>query len=450
MKKHRTREGQSISVVGLGKLGLCFAAILASKGHNVVGVDVNADVLRCVSSGKSPFFETSLDEMITKYKENLMVTDKHSWAIEKTDVTFILVATPSDAYGRFSNSQIESALISLSKELSKSSKKYHQFIVSSTLMPGSINYRLVPIIEKYSGRSLGVGFGLSFVPDFVALGSVIHDYLNPDVIIIGESDKGSGSIAEEIMTGIVENNSPVVRMSIIEAEIAKVALNCYITTKISFANSLANLCEKIPGANVDNITSAIGFDKRISPYYLRGGSSFGGTCFPRDTRAYIALAKKLGVQCDVIEAVDRVNSYQNQHVLDLVMNNLPDRFGTLAILGASFKQNTAVIQESVASYLISKLVDKNISISVYDPLAIDQVRAVYGNRVDYYDDIKLCIKNSDVVVVTNNDPGYKSLTINDFVAGSTVIDCWRIFLNLGIIERVNYMPLGISPLYGFT
>ena len=268
---------KKISVVGLGKLGLCFAAAAASRGIKTLGVDINDAVVESINNGISPIIEPGLQEFISKHHRNLVASKDHEKAIRETDITFIVVATPSNPNGNFSNKFVESALKSLSTALLKSGKDNHLFVISSTVMPTSSEKRLIPLIEKYSKRKINKGFGVCYVPDFVALGTVIRDFLNPDMVVIGQSSKLYGDIIEKFYKMYCHNKPEIVRMSIISAEIAKVSLNAYITAKISFANMLGNLCEKIPGANADDVSRALGCDKRISPLYMKAGLAYGGT-----------------------------------------------------------------------------------------------------------------------------------------------------------------------------
>ena len=314
----------------------------------------------------------------------LRATRSHKEAIEQTDVTWVLVATPSNPDGSFSNRFVESALRSLAEALRESRKDHHLFVISSTVMPGSTDSFFIPILEKVSGRKLNDGFSVGYSPDFVALGDVINGFLRPDLALIGETHPESGKRIEAIHQQLCENKPQISRMSIINAEIAKVCLNAYITCKISFANSLANLCESIPTADVDAITNAIGADRRISPHYFRGGLSFGGACFPRDIHAYITLAKKHGVQAELVEAAHRVNKHQDQHLAQLVLSEVNRSAGgkTLGILGLSFTAHTSVITESPAMKLIGELLKHDLHIVACDPLASDNARAVLGSAVE--------------------------------------------------------------------
>ncbi len=238
--------------------------------------------------------------------------------MDESDVSVILVNTQiGDSY---SSEYVISALNDLCDELKGSDKPYHLFILSSTVLPGEIENKLIPLVEKITGRKVNEGFGFCYVPDVVKLGSVIKDFENPDVTIIGKSDNRAGELTKEIYQSIPKNNPPIVEMSLTEAEVSKVSLNAYLVTKISFANFLSNLCEKIDDVNVDKVTNAIGFHKPISPYFLKGGLSFGGTCFPRDTWAFIELSKQFGLEATQLIATDEINQSQNTNLYKKVIS----------------------------------------------------------------------------------------------------------------------------------
>lgn len=441
IKKSLNRK--KISLVGLGKLGLPLAVCFASRGFKTIGVDINEKIVESLNGGISPIMEPKLQEFITKFRKKFRATTNIQEAITETDITIILVATPSDPDGNFSNKYVESALESLSKVLKKNGKKYHLFVISSTLMPGSINRRLIPIIERHSGRKINIGFGVGYVPDFVALGNVIHNFLNPDFVLIGESDKYVGNQISFIYRKLCKNKPVIARMSLISAEIAKVSLNAYITTKMSFVNVLANICEKIPGADVDKITGTIGIDKRISPYYFKGGLSFGGTCFPRDTKSFIRFAGDLGINARLIKEVDKINKFQDVHFFNLVMKNLPFKSKKVSILGLAFKPNTPVITESPAIKLITKLLKRKVKIAVYDPLAINNTKNIFEDKIQYTKSVKDCLSRSSCWVIATPDEKFKK--INDsFVRNrpTTIIDCWRILNSQKFSKKIKYIKWG--------
>ncbi len=436
---------EKLSLVGLGKLGLCLASCLAEKGFDVLGIDIEEDVVKSVNAGKAPWFEPGLADLLAKHGgKTLRATTQHREAIEQTDITFVLVATPSNSDGSFSNRFAESALRSLGEGLRENSKREHTFVISSTVMPGAVEASLIPTIEKYSGRKLNQGFSLCYDPDFVALGNVIKGFLRPDLVIIGETGAEAGRRIEAIHRKICEGQPSIFRMSISSAELAKVCLNAYITTKISFANSVANLCEHISGADVDAITKAIGADRRISPYYLQGGLAFGGTCFPRDTRAYLALADRIGVQADLIRAVDKVNEFQNEHLIAVVLREL-ELVGnkTVGVLGLAFTPNTPVVVQSPAIKLVAELVKHDVRVVAYDPLAIPSARSIFGSAVEYVDSVDACLGRVGLVVLPLRSEEIKK-AVEGFSAPQplTIVDCWRMIDSRTIGSQRKYVAMG--------
>jgi UDPglucose 6-dehydrogenase len=438
---------EKISFVGLGKLGLCLACCFAVKGYEVIGIDINENVVNSVNKGISPIVEPRLQEFITKAGANLRATKNYKQAILETDITFILVATPSNPDGSFSNKHIEMSLKSLADCLKESNKKQHLFVISSTVMATSIENSFIPLIEKHSGRKLNDGFNVCYDPDFVALGNVIKGFLTPDFVIIGQSSKAAGDQIASIHHRVCENNPPVYQMSLINAEISKIALNCYICTKISFANALANLCEQIPHANADIITKAISVDKRISPHYFSGGLSYGGTCFPRDTLAFQALAKKFGYRDTLIKAVDEVNEYQHQHLCDITLKKVAiSGVKKVSILGLAFKQDTPVIEKSPAIRLIERLLEENVEVFVYDPLALENTKAVFSDRIQYSCSVEDCVSKSPVCVITTPDREFKNIDTNSIIYKHvSIIDCWRILDPTQFGTNIEYIAWGSWP-----
>jgi UDPglucose 6-dehydrogenase len=274
---------------------------------------------------------------------------------------------------------------------------------------------------------------------------VINGFLRPDLAVIGQSRPEAGERIEAIQHQLCENQPAISRTSIINAEIAKVCLNAYITLKISCANSIANLCEGIPGADVDAITKAIGADRRISPHYFQGGLSFGGTCFPRDVHAYITLAEKHGIQAELVKAADRVNKLQNQRLAELVLNEVARSAGgkTVGILGLAFTANTSVITESPSMKLIGELLKHDLPVVACDPLASDNARVVLGSAVKYVDSVDHCLAQSDVVVVTTRDAKVKEAVERHVPARPlTVVDCWRCLDPSRLPQSIRYVAIG--------
>ena len=357
-------------------------------------------------------------------------------------MSFILVATPSIGDGRFSNRYVKSALKSLAEAFGKSNKPKHLFVISSTVVPGSTDKTFIPIIEQYSGKKYREDFEVCFDPDFVALGTVILDFQQPDLVIIGESSATAGERVAALHRTMCKNDPPIHRMSLISAEVAKVSLNAYITMKISFANTVANLCERIPGADVDAITTSIGEDKRISPHYLRGGLAFGGTCFPRDTKAFMTISRQHGLDPVLISAVEDVNNRQNSHLAQLVAASLTDE-KKVSVLGLAFKDKTPVVEASPAINLIQELVIDDVDVTVFDPLAIESVRTIFDDEISYANSTEDCLRSSPVCVVTLMSREYKQ-AIECFIPESPllVIDCWRQIDASKVDKNISVIAVG--------
>ncbi|OGT16447.1 MAG: hypothetical protein A3I12_06755 [Gammaproteobacteria bacterium RIFCSPLOWO2_02_FULL_38_11] len=435
----------NLSVIGLGKLGACTAACFALRGFDVIGIDVNPESVKAINAGHAPVWEPMLSETIQKTKSKLTATLDFAEAIKKTDVSFLIVPTPSQTDGHFSTRYLREALTKLASLLSESSKKYHLFVITSTVSPKSIEKDLIPLIEKYSGRKLNEGFGVAYNPEFIALGSVIRDFLNPDMILIGESAPSVGDTLEFIYKKTCDNEPKISRMSLVSAEIAKLSLNAYITMKISFVNSLSNICQAIPNANIDNVTEALGADRRIAPYYLKGGVGYGGPCFPRDNKAFVAFAAEQGVDAKLARAVEKINDEQIYLLYHLILSHMNSQNNTLAILGVAYKANTPVIENSPAVKLIEFfLKHPEYNVIVYDALATNNIKDCFKEQIQYASSIEECFLKANVVLIMTEDPAFKEIDQRYFSNKSIVIiDCWRVLqAHRFDHQKINYIGLG--------
>jgi UDPglucose 6-dehydrogenase len=285
---------------------------------------------------------------------------------------------------------------------------------------------LIPILESFSGKRCGEGFGFCYGPEFVALGSVIRDFLNPDFLLVGEYDVRSGDHLEACYRELT-SNSPIARMTLENAELAKISVNAYITTKITFANMLAEICARMPGGDVDVVSNALGLDSRIGRKYLTGGLGYGGPCFPRDNVALGFLAAALGVRSDLPTTTDQLNRSMARRVADYVSSSAAPG-ATIAVLGLSYKPLSHVIEESQAMQIVKALVDHHYRVVAFDPLAGPQANLEVGGRAVVLDSISACLQDAYVVLIANADPAFKALGPADFTDGSrtvTIIDFWR-------------------------
>lgn len=436
----------ALSVVGLGKLGACTAACFAARGFDVLGADINAEAVRAINRGEMPVYEPHLQALITTAGERLRATGDYARAMETSDVTFVIVPTPVQPDGQFSDRYLGEALTQLGRAFGRTRKPYHLFVITSTVSPGTTEGRLVPLIERVSGKRLGRDFGVCYNPEFIALGSVIRDFLNPDLVLIGESDRRAGTELASIYRYVCQNDPLITRMSIVSAEIAKISLNAYVTMKISFANTLATICEEVPGAELDRITEALGADRRISPYTLRGGLPFGGPCFPRDNRAFAAFAERLGVDAKLATACDEMNEDRGDRAAEFVVRQLStDARQRVAILGLAYKADTPVVEESPAFGIIDRLLRHGADVTVYDPLGMEGAQAVFGDRIRYAASVKDCVSGSTVCVITTPADEFRRLDSGYFGHQSpVVVDCWRVLDPSKLGARIRYVPMGVA------
>ena len=431
-----------LSIIGLGKLGAPMAAVMAHKGHMVVGVDVNADYVAAIQQGHAPLRETGLEEMIQANRERLTATTNYEEAVLATEATFIIVPTPSDPDGTFSLRNVMIAAEKIGAALRKK-QDWHLVVLSSTVMPGSTGGKLLPALEAHSGKKCGAGFGLCYNPEFIALGSVIRDMLNPDMILIGESDERSGEILERLYTGVCDSNPHIRRMNHVNAELTKISVNTFVTTKISYANMLAQVCETLPGADVDVVTSAIGCDSRIGQKYLKGALGYGGPCFPRDNLAFSALARANGVPPILAEATHQLNQSQAPRLAKWILARLPEG-GTVGVMGLSYKPNTEVIEESQGLALAKHLLSVGVPVVVYDPAAMENAQPQLAGKVTFATSAADCARQADVLAITTPWAEFREISPKDFKRHGTVLDCWRLLDKDAVGAVVEYVALGFG------
>jgi len=433
----------AISVIGLGKLGACIAACFADKGFTVVGADVSARTVGLINKGTAPVTEPALSEMITRGHPRLRATQDIGEAVHSSDATLIVVPTPSTEEGGFSISYVVEAARSIGRALREKSG-YHLVVLTSTVLPGSTEYGMIPVLEQESGKRCGEDFGVCYSPEFIALGQVIRDFLNPEFLLIGEFDDRSGEQLAAIYKAVCDNEPAVARMSLVNAELTKISVNAYVTMRISFANMVAALSEQLPGGDVDIVTAALGLDTRIGSRYLKGAVAYGGPCFPRDNQALAYLARQVGQQASLAEAVHAFNASTNQRLAARVLELVPEG-GSVAILGLSYKPDSNVIEEAAGFILAKSLVDSGANVTVHDPIAMDAARSVLGDSVKYAAGLHEAMKGKDVVVIANPDRAYAGLDVTTIPRSTVLVDAWRLLRKQAAAARMpNYIGLGLG------
>ena len=402
----------NVSIIGCGKLGLPASAFYASKGHEVTALDVNASLIERLRNGECPVEETDLRELLS-HQHIHFTTDFND--VVKSEIVFVIVPTPSLSNGRFSNEYVLSALEQLSS--------YEGLVViTSTVMPGSCEQEFKPLLPKAS---------LCYGPEFIALGSVLKDMSKPDVVLIGEDNEASSNLLEKFHRTLY--NVPFCHMSLWNAELAKISLNVFITTKISLINTIAEACEKIPSGNINAIAAFLGYDSRIGPKYLVSGPGFGGPCFPRDNSAFISFAKKVCINHQLQDATDDFNDTHWTSIVERARELCNGN--TISILGLTYKPNTNVVEESRA-LKIAEALSRTHKIRVYDPEGMNNAKKILSN-VEFCASVQECLRDGSLAIITTPWPEFAELDLK----GKVVLDCWRILKN---VEGVNYHAVGVN------
>jgi UDPglucose 6-dehydrogenase len=417
-----------VSVVGLGKLGSPIVASFASRGYETVGLDVNPALVEALAAHRAPVSETGLQELIERNRERIFVTSDWNELIARSDASFIVVPTPSGADGAFSNAFVLAACEKLGAAL-RFKETFHLVVVVSTMMPGSSRNEIIPALERASCKDSGTGFGYCYSPTLIALGSVIRNFLNPDLIMIGQSDPRSGEMLESFYRTVVGCHPTIHRVNTAEAELAKISINTFVTTKISFANMLGMVADGLGNVNVDRVTEILGSDSRIGPKYLRAGASYGGPCFPRDNRAFSRAAELVGVDTDIPQATDRTNRKHITNVVQRVKAVLGGARGPVGIVGLAYKLDTDVVEEAMGIHVALSLANEGYTVLVYDPLAGASARNALGSTVSYAASLEDCIAPSRCVIITNPYYSLASESIRRIMMDRIVIDCWRVLRN---------------------
>lgn len=388
-----------VSVIGLGKLGLCTAVCCARAGFETWGMDIKPDYVALIKQGEVPFFEADLEESLERHKGNIHLTSDINEAVSNTDISMIIVPTPSGSDGAFSNEFVSEAIKSMGPAL-KAKKNFHVVDVVSTVMPGSCDDELKPLLETVSGKKVGEEIGLAYNPEFIAIGSVLKNFLNPDLLLIGESDTRTGDMLEEMYSSVCDNDPHIGRTSLINAEIAKLSINCYCTMKISFANNLADLCGKVNGADARQITSIIGKDSRIGEKYILPGLGFGGPCFPRDNEAFINFINRVDGFSGLQQAVIDINNSQPDLAVEKILSAAPEQ-GTIALLGQAYKPHTYLTERSQAIDIGRRLAEKcSHKIRVFDPLAKEDGPWVTCSSLEE------CVTGADIAAILTPWPQF--------------------------------------------
>lgn len=392
-----------ISVIGAGYVGLVTAACFADLGHEVINVDSDDKKLAMLKKGKSHFFEPGLQELIQKgmAEGRLSFESNASVAAAATDVVFIAVGTPPRADGGADLSQIDE----VAKQVAKTIRKKFKLIIEKSTVPVRTGIRIRQIIRKHAPK--GARFGVASNPEFLREGTAIHDFMNPDRIIVGADSAMARTVLKELYQSI---KGPLMITDLQSAEIIKHASNSFLAMKISFINAISRVCE-LSGANVEEVSVGMGLDSRIGHKFLNAGIGFGGFCFPKDLAAFIKISEELGYDFSILKAVEKVNTEQISHYLSKIEAHLKTVKGkTIGVLGLAFKPNTDDMRFAPSIEIINYLLSNGAKVRAFDPEAMEKAREIFPTIV-YCKDAYETAKNVDCLLVLTEWNEFKEMDL---------------------------------------
>jgi GDP-mannose 6-dehydrogenase len=407
-----------ISVLGLGYVGCVSAACFSELGHEVVGLDIDPRKVEPIRNGDSPIVEPGLRELVRKGVDEgrLTATDDYEAAVMGSDISLVCVGTPSRESGH-PNLDYTKRVCQQIADVIKVKDAFHVVVFRSTIPPGTVETELIPILESKSGKKEGEGFGVCFNPEFLREASAVRDFHHPPKIVIGERTPGSraGDVLEELYSAI---DAPKVRTEIRVSEMVKYADNCFHALKVSFANEIGNLSKALGISDSHKVMEIFCLDTQLnlSPYYMKPGFAFGGSCLPKDLRAIVRMSKETGVECPVLASADPSNRLQIQRAIDYIRGTGKRKIG---VLGMSFKAETDDLRESPIVQVVSTLIGKGYELCIYDEninweelfgsnLGFMKHELPYAQslKADSIDDL---IARSEVIVVANAAAEFKDV-----------------------------------------
>jgi len=417
-------ENQRISVFGLGYVGVTTAACLAEKGHKIIGVDVKSWKVTMINHRRSPIKEEGLDRIINGVVQDSMLnaTTDAKVAILNSELSIVCVGTPLTSGGAIDLTGISRVAEDIGMAL-RDKDDYHLIVVRSTVTPGTTEEVVIPLLERVSKKKAGTHFGVCMNPEFLREGSMVEDFMNPEIILIGELDRRSGDLLEGIFSDF---NAKIVRGDIKTAEMVKYVFNAFHAMKISFINEIGNICQR-QGIDTHLVSEILCSDHNlnISSKYLKPGFAFGGSCLPKDLGALIYHSKQVGYTPQLLESVLKVNESQKEKAVCLIKKMLGGdiKDSIIGVVGGAYKENTDDLRDSPAVYLIKELVSYKAKVGVYDPLALDNLRAHFGDSITYKDSLEDTLSDADLcVIVLNYIDGNKLGQLTSLMTRRNILD----------------------------
>ena len=432
-----------IGIIGLGFVGLSFASVLATKGYSVIGVDTDKAKLEKIKNGIVPFYEPKLQSMLRRSLNVGLKISSNILAIKKCNLIFVTVGTPQKRNGEIDLTMIKNVTNKIGKLLSKTQHK-PIIIIKSTVIPGTTQNVILPILQRISGKNVGKDFGLLTNPEFLRETMAVNDTLHPHVIVLGGDNDIFLKRARRFYSNL-HHSVPIVLTNYSTAEIIKYANNSFLATKISFINLIASICEEIPDANIDDVAKTIGLDPRIGNLFLDAGPGYGGSCLPKDIKAIINFSTKAGINPTLLTAVEKTNKQQINNIIKLIKQNIGKIHGRkIAVLGIAFKPETDDIRDSVSVELVNRLIKLGAKITIHDPKAIENTKKIFKNKIKYQKVVSTAVKDCKCAIIMTAWKQYEKINNKtiEHMAKKFIIDSRRIISDKKL--NAKYFAIGLG------
>ena len=431
-----------ICVIGAGYVGLATAVMFGKLGHDVICTDIDETRVRTVNSGKLPFYEPPLEKELLKLvkKGSLRATTETVDSAQSSKFIFICVQTPSRPSGRIDTKPVKAAARSVAKAL-RSTADFKIVVMKSTVVPTTTDSVVKPLLESGSGKKAGAGFGLCMNPEFLQEGSALRDSMTPSRIVVGSEDPG---VARQLMKLYRPIDAPRFVTDLRSAEMIKYASNVFLATKISYANEVADMCERF-GIDSERVLKAAGADPRIGPLFLKPGLGFGGSCLPKDVKALRDGARAAGFDSKLLKALLEINDAQPGEAVRMLEDELGSLDGRrIAVLGLAFKGGVDDIRETRALPLITLLLAKHVRVVAFDPMAMSSFIRVMPT-IEYSGSSRECLKGAEGCIIQADWPEFKKLGKKEFSAmrNPVVVDGRRC-LDPEVVKRAGAKYRGIG------
>ena len=414
-----------ISIIGSGYVGTTVAACFAELGHHVLNVDIDQSIVDAINDAEAPIHEENLPELLdnhagTDSTNRLRATTDYE-ELRETDVTFLCLPTPQNDDGSIDLSIMEAGAEQLGGTLADKDE-WHTVIVKSTVVPGTTEETITPILETESNQTAGEDFGVGMNPEFLREGTAVHDFLDPDKVVLGADDEHAREDMHAVFDPLInQTDAPVVETDTRTAEMIKYANNSFLAAKISLINDIGNICKE-HGVDAYEVADAIGLDDRIGEQFLRSGVGWGGSCFGKDVRAIIAAASEAGYEPPLLNAAVDVNETQPRRLVDLLGKHCQLDGAEITVLGLAFKPGTDDMRNSQAIPVIQQLQERGASVTAYDPVAIENAKT-YLNDITYADSAADALADADGAVVVTDWDEFATLDDEfDAMASPVVVD----------------------------